>query len=137
MADIFTKAKRSLLMANIRSSGNEATEKSFVRELKRRKITGWRLHLRLPGTPDISFPRAKTCVFLHGCFWHGHSCRRAKLLSTNTEFWRAKISGNIRRDARATRTLRRLGWHCLHIWSCRLEAHTDRALHRLEKSRDL
>jgi DNA mismatch endonuclease (patch repair protein) len=134
--DIFTPQKRSQIMSRVRGEGT-APERYVLGALRR---AGFRASARpagLPCKPDVVLSKYRTAIFVHGCFWHGHGCRRAKLPSTNTEFWREKISGNIRRDARATRALRRLGWHCLHIWSCRLKAHTERVVRRLERSRAL
>ena len=134
--DVFSPKKRSEIMSRVRGEGT-APERYVLIALRR---AGFRTSPRpagLPFKPDVVLSKYRTAIFVHGCFWHGHTCNRAKLPSTNTAFWREKISGNVRRDARATRTLRRLGWHCLHIWSCRIEAHTDRVLRRLVKSRDL
>ncbi len=56
---------------------------------------------------------------MHGCFWHGHKqCRRSARPSTNVDFWNRKIDGNMRRDARVRRQLRRLGWSVLVVWQC-------------------
>src|SRR2546426_9518024 len=45
----------------------------------------------LPGRPDITNSRRKWCIFVHGCFWHGHTCWRGRLPKTNVRFWRDKI----------------------------------------------
>ena len=29
-------------------------------------------HPRLPGKPDIVMRKYRTCIFVNGCFWHGH-----------------------------------------------------------------
>jgi DNA mismatch endonuclease (patch repair protein) len=65
----------------------------------------YRLHIReLPGCPDIVFSKAKKVIFVHGCFWHGHSvCKRSKRPETNTEFWNKKIENNIKRDKKSDR----------------------------------
>jgi DNA mismatch endonuclease (patch repair protein) len=91
----------------------------------------------LPYKPDFVLPKFRMAIFVHGCFWHGHNCRHAKLPSSNVTFWRLKIEGNVRRDLRASRALRKLGWHCVHIWGCRIEPGTNRVLRRLVKIRDL
>jgi DNA mismatch endonuclease, patch repair protein len=85
----------------------------------------------LPGSPDLSNKRAGWCVFVHGCFWHGHrGCKLARLPRTNTAWWEAKILANRRRDARKTSALRRLGFHVVTVWQCQLE-HPKRVLDRL------
>jgi DNA mismatch endonuclease, patch repair protein len=75
---------------------------------------------RLPGTPDLVFPRYKTVVFVHGCFWHGHSCRQGRAPSSNIEFWGAKIHANQERDAKKESDLTALGWRVITVWSCEL-----------------
>jgi DNA mismatch endonuclease (patch repair protein) len=81
----------------------------------------FRLHVRdLPGSPDIVLPRFRTVVFVHGCFWHGHSCSHGRVVpKTNVEFWTTKIEANRARDARKAKALRRLGWHVERVWECR------------------
>ena len=96
----------------------------------------FRLHSRdLPGTPDIVLPKYKTVVFVHGCFWHGHDCKRgARAPKGNAAYWRAKIARNRTRDAAVLKTLRAGGWRTLVIWECetrdaaRLAARLDRFL---------
>jgi DNA mismatch endonuclease (patch repair protein) len=82
----------------------------------------YRLHRKdLPGRPDLVFPRWRTVVFVNGCFWHGHAgCKRSKLPSTNVDFWREKLSRNVRRDRKNYRELRKLGWHVELIWQCEI-----------------
>ena len=89
----------------------------------------------LPGKPDLVFGALQKAVFVHGCFWHGHQCRRgARMPKANAEYWRAKIARNQARDAAALRDLKRLGWSPLVIWECetreRLSAKLARFLHR-------
>lgn len=77
-------------------------------------------------------PRLKTVVFVHGCFWHGHTCARGKRPTSNTEFWNAKIDGNIRRDRRNRNHLKVAGWRCVVVWQCSLKKATARLLRLLE-----
>ena len=96
----------------------------------------FRLHRRdLPGCPDIILLRFHTAVFVHGCFWHGHSCRRGKLPDTNKEFWAAKIQGNIRRDKANLTTLQEKGWSVFVIWACELKTGTETLLQHLARCR--
>lgn len=77
---------------------------------------------RLPGHPDIVLKKYRTCIFVNGCFWHGHEgCNHATLPKTNTEFWRAKISANRERDYAEQVKLANMGWHCITIWGCQLK----------------
>jgi DNA mismatch endonuclease (patch repair protein) len=81
----------------------------------------FRLHRKdLPGTPDIVLPRHRTAIFVHGCFWHGHDCRRGRLPSSNSAYWEEKITRNKQRDAGAVAALIQLGWHPVEIWECEL-----------------
>lgn len=81
----------------------------------------YRLHdRRLPGRPDLVFPGRRAVIFIHGCFWHGHDCSLFRWPGTRPDFWRAKISGNINRDARVRSELLTLGWRVLDIWECML-----------------
>lgn len=80
----------------------------------------FRLHRRdLPGTPDIVMPGKRIAIFVHGCFWHGHQgCKLAKIPSTRTDFWTAKIKANILRDRVAIDQLLQSGWRVLVVWEC-------------------
>src|SRR5262245_44554758 len=75
------------------------------------------LHSKLlPGKPDIVLPRFRTIIFVNGCFWHGHHCQRGTLPASNTDFWRAKIIRNRRRDHASESALRTAGWQVYVIW---------------------
>jgi DNA mismatch endonuclease (patch repair protein) len=76
----------------------------------------------LPGRPDLVFPRMKKTLFVHGCFWHSHNCRRASVPSSNTAFWKKKLSGNTQRDRQNYRKLKALGWSYRVIWQCELKS---------------
>jgi len=75
---------------------------------------------RYPGKPDIILPKYKTVIFVHGCFWHGHNCKRGKLPDTNREFWKNKINATIERDKRVQSELEKLGWKILILWQCEI-----------------
>lgn len=85
---------------------------------------GWRYRLHkkgLPGTPDLVFGGRKAVMFVHGCFWHGHSCKLGRLPKTRTEFWEAKIAANRERDHRKADQLVQLGWRVMTVWQCSLK----------------
>jgi DNA mismatch endonuclease, patch repair protein len=88
---------------------------------------------RLPGKPDIVLPKYRTIVMVHGCLWHGHSCRRGTRPSTNRVFWDQKIDSNIERDNRNIVALETARWHCVVIWQCQLESGTRRLIARLNR----
>ena len=118
MGDVFSPAKRSAIMARIRSENTRP-------EIVVRKVThslGFRFRLNkrtLPGKPDIVLTRHRKIILVHGCFWHGHPrCKRATLPSTNLSFWQNKIENNKIRDARVQKTLTENGWKVLVVWQC-------------------
>lgn len=97
-------------------------------ELKVRSLLhsmGYRFRIHrddLPGKPDITLPKYKKIIFVHGCFWHGHNgCPRSKRPATNQEFWRDKLDKNIERDKRTVNTLIKLGWDILTVWTCEVK----------------
>jgi DNA mismatch endonuclease (patch repair protein) len=131
MADVFPPEVRSRIMAAI--TGKDTQPELAVRRVLHAMGRRFRLHRKdLPGRPDVVLPRSRAVVFVHGCFWHGHSCRKARLPSTRRAFWRNKIEGNRRRDRRNRDALRRLGWRVLTVWECRLSP-PERLRARLEK----
>ena len=89
---------------------------------------------RLPGTPDIVLRKYHTAIFVNGCFWHKHDCPRFVWPSTNEEYWRPKIMGNVERDKRNFAELQQLGWTVLTVWECELKKKViDATLEQLEK----
>ena len=118
MADVFTPAQRSAVMARIR--GKDTAPERVVRRMLHAMGYRFRLHRRdLPGTPDIVLPGRGAVIFVHGCFWHGHDgCRYAAKPATRPDFWAAKIGANKRRDRLAVGRLRRLGWRVMVVWEC-------------------
>jgi DNA mismatch endonuclease (patch repair protein) len=116
--DVLTPKQRSRCMAAIKSKHTKP--EVLVRILLRRMGYGYRLHMGgLPGRPDIVVPSKKLAVFVHGCFWHSHRCRYGRVIpATNAEFWRTKRMGNVRRDKRNSRVLRKNGWKVITVWEC-------------------
>ena len=120
MADIMSPAARSERMSRIRGQ-DTAPELALRRSLHAAGLR-YRLHVPgMPGKPDLVFPRWRTVVFVHGCFWHQHQpCKIAKVPRSNTAFWLTKFEANKRRDARVARALRALGWRVLVVRECQL-----------------
>lgn len=74
---------------------------------------------QLPGSPDIILSKRRIVIFVHGCFWHGHTCARgARMPKTNSEYWRNKIDSNGKRDRLSGESLRNQGWRVLTVWEC-------------------
>lgn len=108
------------MMAGIR--GKDTRPEMIVRRGLHARGFRFRLHVRrLPGTPDLVFPRRRAVIFVHGCFWHGHDCHLFRLPATRRELWRTKIGGNAARDAAAEDALAAAGWRVLTIWECALK----------------
>ncbi len=84
---------------------------------------------RLPGHPDIVLRKYRTCIFVNGCFWHGHFVEIDKMENTvcckipmtNRDFWVAKIRRNKERDKDKQSKLAEMGWHCITVWECELK----------------
>jgi DNA mismatch endonuclease, patch repair protein len=115
--DTLTKNQRSRLMAAVR--GKDTAPELLVRSTLHRLGYRFRLHgADLPGRPDLVLARHKKVVFVHGCFWHRHSCSRATTPKTRRGFWLDKFLANQRRDARNYHTLKKSGWTVVVIWEC-------------------
>lgn len=109
-------------MAKVRSSGT-GPEMRVAQSLREQGLLFEINASDLPGRPDVVFRREKVAVFVHGCFWHGHTnCPRAKLPVTNAMKWESKILTNARRDRRVAVSLRKQGWSVLTVWECHLAA---------------
>lgn len=119
--DILTKAERSARMALIRSTGTRP-EQIICAALRE---AGYRFELHdrlLPGTPDFVFRRRRKVIFVHGCFWHLHSCQSARRKpKTRKSYWLPKLEANRKRDARNRRRLVAAGWRVLTVWECQID----------------
>jgi len=121
MSDIYSKSKRSEIMSHI--SGKETKPEILVRRFLFANGFRFRKNVKdLPGKPDIVLPKYKIAIFIHGCFWHGHTCKRGALPTTNIEFWKIKIDGNIERDKRDVSELEKRGWKVIVIWQCEIQS---------------
>lgn len=132
MSDFLTKEGRSAQMSRVRNRGTSAER--YVR--KAAWSAGFRYRLndrKLPGSPDLVFPRYNTVVMVQGCFWHGHSCRKGQRRPTsNQEFWNKKLDSNLARDKSNQEQLRKLGWNVFLIWECLLAEGTNALLNHLK-----
>ena len=120
MADNHTKEIRSMNMSHIRSTNTKPEE--TVRKYLFSKGLRYRKNVKqLPGCPDIVLSKYKTVIFVNGCFWHHHDCKRFKWPSTNEDYCRNKINKNVERDAINNEKLRLSGWRILTVWECELK----------------
>jgi DNA mismatch endonuclease (patch repair protein) len=111
-------ATRSAIMRAVKSI--DTKPEMIVRRLAHQLGFRFRLHRKsLPGCPDLVFVALRKAIFVNGCFWHGHDCKRgARLPKTNAPYWSAKIAANRRRDAQARTDLAAAGWDALTVWEC-------------------
>ncbi len=113
---------KSEQMARVRSR-NTLPETSLRHALWRLGFR-YRLHSALPGSPDIVFPRYRTAVFVDGCFWHGCP-EHYRAPVANADFWSAKLTRNVNRDARADAELAAMGWSVIRVWEHEIRADLD------------
>ena len=126
--DKLSPEQRHKNMAAIR--GKDTKPEMIVRKGLWRMGFRYRLnHKRLPGHPDLVLKKYRTCIFVNGCFWHGHNVDIStfentdccKIPKTNREFWIEKIRRNKERDIEEQKRLAEMGWHCITIWECELK----------------
>jgi len=122
MADVHSKEVRSYNMSRIK--GKNTKPELVVRKYLFGQGFRYRLHdKRFPGKPDIIFPKYKTVIFVHGCFWHGHkNCKYFVLPKSNSDWWALKIERNISNDLIAVRKLKGAGWNIIVVWECELKS---------------
>lgn len=120
-----TPEQRHANMAAIR--GKDTKPELMVRRYLWSHGFRYRLnHKRLPGKPDVVLRKYRTCIFVNGCFWHGHMtdasvpCRYFKMPNTNQSYWQPKIKRNQERDIEVQKRLAEMGWHSITIWECEL-----------------
>src|SRR5215204_3893132 len=120
MSDNHTPVQRSYNMSRIRSC-NTAPE-LIVRSILHRMGYRYALHCsNLPGKPDIVLTSRKKIVFVHGCFWHAHHCRRGTVRPrTNNQYWTEKIRSNVERDRKHLTALKAAGWLVMIVWECQV-----------------
>lgn len=120
MTDIWSKEKRSAVMARIKSKNTKP--ELLVRQFLFARGYRYRIHVnRLPGTPDIVLRKYRVALFVHGCFWHGHSVD-GNLPHSNVQFWTDKIERNKERDYENKKKLLSMGWRIITVWECQLKS---------------
>lgn len=116
-----TDPARSAIMRAIK--GRDTKPELRVRSVLHRLGYRFRLHRRsLPGSPDIVLPSRRVAIFVHGCFWHCHGCKRGgREPKENAGYWRAKLARNVERDAGNLSALAAVDWHAIVVWECELK----------------
>ncbi|HOW53713.1 MAG TPA: very short patch repair endonuclease [Syntrophorhabdaceae bacterium] len=132
MTDVHDKKIRSYNMSKIKSKNTKP--ELLVRKYLFSQGFRYKLHdKKLPGTPDLVFPRYKTVIFVHGCFWHGHDgCKYFVVPKTRTKWWMDKINRNKNNDEQSSENLTRMGWKVVTIFECELMSQRQKeTLHNL------
>ena len=121
MADVHTQQQRRFNMQQIK--GKNTKPELLVRKYLHAQGFRYKLHDNtLPGKPDLVLPKYKTVIFIHGCFWHGHTnCNYFTIPKTRTQWWTEKINKNRLNDANARKLLKKDGWKIITIWECKLK----------------
>ena len=115
--DTVNKKTRSRIMASVgqRDTGSEL----LLRRALHRQGFRYRLYeKKLPGSPDLVFPKYRAVIFVHGCFWHRHGCKYSTFPSTRKKFWGEKFEANKKRDKKNIDSLKAKGWRVLIVWEC-------------------
>lgn len=128
MADKISPTVRSANMSKIRSVNTKP--ELTVRRIAHRLGYRFRLHRKdLPGSPDIVFPSRRAAIFVHGCYWHSHGCKRGGAgPKSNTGYWSPKLAKTRARDAAHQAALTAMGWSVLTLWECEVERGEAEAL---------
>lgn len=119
MTDTVTAAQRSAIMSKVKGKNT----KPEIALRKKLFSLGFRYRIHsdsLSGKPDIVFPKYKSVIFVHGCFWHSHGCSRSRMPKTNIAYWKSKLERNAKRDSSHIKTLKAAGWRVFIVWECSL-----------------
>src|SRR2546423_895024 len=136
MADTFDVATRSWIMSRVVSSGTRVEE--CVRSALRASSYRFSSQAKnLPGRPDFVIPRLRIAIFVNGCFWHWHGCKRCRMPASNRAYWEDKIARNVKRDKASKKKLSSMGWHYSTIWECSLDLGIARLFGRMKTLADV
>ena len=99
--------------------GRDTKPELAVRRLVHAAGLRYRVNARpekdLRRTADLLFTRARTAVFIDGCYWHGCP-KHSTIPATNKDYWEAKLLRNRSRDIETTAVLEERGWLVLRFW---------------------
>lgn len=134
--DRITKEQRSLNMSHIH--GTDTSLELLVRKDLFKKGFRFRKNVKkLPGKPDLVLKKYNAAIFVNGCYWHRHkNCKYASVPKTNVEFWNRKFERNVINDKKVIRELRKMGYHVITIWECRLKNDFDKEMRRVSNLLD-
>ena len=126
MADVFSRKKRSWIMSRIRSKNTSIDRK--MRDMLSGMNVRFEMYPKVFGSPDFQVGK-RVLVFCDGDFWHGY--RYAEKKRPAKKYWREKIEGNMRRDRKVSRKLRRDGWSVLRIWEHDIKKNPDKCIRKI------
>ena len=127
MPEQFSSEQRSMVMSRVRSK--DTGPEIAVRQALHQRGFRFRVDVNnLPGRPDIVLKKYSTVVFVHGCLWHGHQCKRFRWPVNNAEYWRTKIEKTIVRDSANQKRLQDFGWDVQVVWDCNLRPQLENLL---------
>lgn len=134
-APIPNKEVTSRIMSLVRAK-NTKPEVLLRKALTANKLSGYRLHWnKVPGRPDIAYPKIKLAIFVNGCFWHRCPYCNPSTPKTHKKFWEEKFSQNVDRDKRKNIELRSQGWKVITIWECQIKRDLSKCIHKAQKIR--
>lgn len=120
MVDVVDRQNRSRMMSGIK--GKDTKPELVIRKALFAKGFRYKLHdKKLPGKPDLVFPKYHAVIFIHGCFWHRHNCHLFKWPSTRPDFWKEKINRTVDVDKRNYKKLKQDKWYILTVWECAIK----------------
>lgn len=131
MSDVLTPEQRKLNMSRIR--GKNTKPEITLRKALWSKGLRYRIKNKLPGRPDIVFPRFQVAVFVDGCFWHRCSKHYIKP-ATNKIFWEDKISGNVIRDVENTKKLKKMKWKVIRVWEHQINKDLEKTVSKISRA---
>lgn len=131
MTDTLTTEQRRRCMSSVRNKNTDLEIK--LRQALWKAGLRYRVNSKLPGKPDIVFPKKKLAIFIDGCFWHGCPIHGTKP-KTNAEFWKIKIKLNIERDLRVTSQLTDMGWLVIRVWGHEVKECLDIVIKNITES---
>lgn len=127
--DKISKERRSYNMSRVRSKNTRPEIILF--KLLRKSGIKFKKHYKVTGRPDAAIPEKKIAVFIDGEFWHGKNFTEWK--DDVSEFWKNKIGGNIKRDRKNCRILKKDGWKIVRLWGRAFVRNPGVALLRIER----
>ncbi|AQQ72103.1 Very short patch repair protein [Limihaloglobus sulfuriphilus] len=133
MADTLSQQDRSKCMSANKNSNTKP--EMLVRRLVFSLGYRYRLHNRkLPGCPDLVFAGHKKVIFVNGCYWHRHNCKKGKSTpQTRQEFWETKFKRTAERDKENIKLLEKKGWKVLVIWECQIKKDIKKVQEKIVK----